>query len=653
MRIDYTDRLKEHKHYNGVNAKWFDGHTLEEVVTMAMTGSVDMSLFMVKDMYDKNGNGNVDKADFANMSTHADKADKLVGLDLTSKQLTDMYNSYELEKLKIHTHSNKNILDAFNLTQNGLAYDSSLLATQEGLNLIDTKVVENTKQLNEVKIKSHMHSNKDVINALSDDNGTLTYKGNAIGTGGSGGNADLTNVSTHILPSTTQTYDLGSPTNRFRSLYVDEAYLSTNTLYIGDTPVMGTEQDTIVVKADPDQSMLVKTQGLGDTKICSDNNVEVISKGLGSNITMKTEGASAKINLVSLSQINLEAPNVNVVGNMNFTTASVNDFVVKGNLVVEGKTTTIESANLSVADNIIEINKGQTGNGVSLGEAGFKIDRGDSDAYFILFDESDDSLKVGTRSTLSTLASKDWVTAQIPTSLGDMTKAVYDKDNDGIVDKAKAIDGVTTTPQQLNYLNNLTSDVQSQFNTRYTKTEVDNLLANYTPGDLTNYYTKQEVDASISAISLTPGPQGPQGLTGPKGDAGAKGDKGDKGDTGTQGPAGTTTWAGITDKPIKVAVDVNATATGIEIIYDDSSTESIDIAGTGGSGNSHEHTNKTVLDALSFTPEGRLQVNGDDIETSATKIFISEPINYINNLEEILHDLNNKSNVLALAKYDW
>lgn len=41
--------------------------------------------------------------------------------------------------------------------------------------------------------------------------------------------------------------------------------------------------------------------------------------------------------------------------------------------------------------------------------------------------------------------------------------------------------------------------------------------------DLTNYYTKSEVDAAIEEIELTPGP---------------KGDKGDKGDSGEQGPQG-------------------------------------------------------------------------------------------------------------------
>ena len=56
--------------------------------------------------------------------------------------------------------------------------------------------------------------------------------------------------------------------------------------------------------------------------------------------------------------------------------------------------------------------------------------------------------------------------------------------------------------------------------------------------DLSDYYTKTEVDTSISNIALTPGPQGPAGVAGPAGPQGLKGDKGDKGDNGSIGLTG-------------------------------------------------------------------------------------------------------------------
>jgi hypothetical protein len=48
------------------------------------------------------------------------------------------------------------------------------------------------------------------------------------GASGSGG-IDLLAVASHIIPTTDITYDLGSPTNKFRDLY-----LSSNTLHLGD-----------------------------------------------------------------------------------------------------------------------------------------------------------------------------------------------------------------------------------------------------------------------------------------------------------------------------------------------------------------------------------------------------------------------------------
>ena len=61
---------------------------------------------------------------------------------------------------------------------------------------------------------------------------------------------------------------------------------------------------------------------------------------------------------------------------------------VTGDLVVEGDTTTVQSENLIVRDNIIEVNNGETGAGVTLNTAGLRIDRGTETDVNILFDET-------------------------------------------------------------------------------------------------------------------------------------------------------------------------------------------------------------------------------------------------------------------------
>lgn len=65
--------------------------------------------------------------------------------------------------------------------------------------------------------------------------------------------------------------------------------------------------------------------------------------------------------------------------------------VITGDLEVKGITTTVESTNTTIADNIITVNEGQTGPGISAAlnyKAGLEIDRGSRPAARLLFDET-------------------------------------------------------------------------------------------------------------------------------------------------------------------------------------------------------------------------------------------------------------------------
>jgi hypothetical protein len=71
------------------------------------------------------------------------------------------------------------------------------------------------------------------------------------------------------------------------------------------------------------------------------------------------------------------------------------DVVITGDLTVLGKSTIVQSETLAIKDNIVYINQGETGNGVStLGTtAGIDIDRGNEIDVSILWDESLDLFK--------------------------------------------------------------------------------------------------------------------------------------------------------------------------------------------------------------------------------------------------------------------
>lgn len=70
------------------------------------------------------------------------------------------------------------------------------------------------------------------------------------------------------------------------------------------------------------------------------------------------------------------------------TGAQVGNVVVTGNLQVQGTTTTVESADLNVEDNIITVNYGETGAGVTLNTAGLQVDRGTVVDAQLVFDET-------------------------------------------------------------------------------------------------------------------------------------------------------------------------------------------------------------------------------------------------------------------------
>lgn len=79
-------------------------------------------------------------------------------------------------------------------------------------------------------------------------------------------------------------------------------------------------------------------------------------------------------------------------GTIRLDTGSNVGFVrVTGSLLVDGDTLTVSAENLNVKDNIITLNFGETGAGVTLEYSGIQIDRGTLTPASFLFDEGADS----------------------------------------------------------------------------------------------------------------------------------------------------------------------------------------------------------------------------------------------------------------------
>ena len=69
-------------------------------------------------------------------------------------------------------------------------------------------------------------------------------------------------------------------------------------------------------------------------------------------------------------------------------TGSTGTTAITGNLTIAGTQTTVNSTNTDIKDNIIFLNKGESGGGVTLNTAGIRIDRGTFPDAQILFDEN-------------------------------------------------------------------------------------------------------------------------------------------------------------------------------------------------------------------------------------------------------------------------
>ena len=70
----------------------------------------------------------------------------------------------------------------------------------------------------------------------------------------------------------------------------------------------------------------------------------------------------------------------------NFYTSG--DATIGGNLTVQGSLTSLETTNTTIEDNIVILNKGETGSSVSSGTSGFQIDRGTGTSTSLLWTES-------------------------------------------------------------------------------------------------------------------------------------------------------------------------------------------------------------------------------------------------------------------------
>ena len=174
-----------------------------------------------------------------------------------------------------------------------------------------------------------------------------------------------------ILPSANVTYDLGSPTQRFRS-----AYFSGNTVYIGEQSISVDPSGTwtftsnganismgATTPLDPPSANISGNLTVGGTLLANNspgqNGYVLRSTGAGITWAAPSAGTGIDSGTSNVSILGTGADVVTTIGGNIITRTSSTAFTINGNLAVNGNlfvngnVTTINANNLSINDSLI------------------------------------------------------------------------------------------------------------------------------------------------------------------------------------------------------------------------------------------------------------------------------------------------------------
>lgn len=195
-----------------------------------------------------------------------------------------------------------------------------------------------------------------------------------------------------VASNGTTGFDLGSASYPWRDVFV-----SSGSLYVNGQKVLQEDSGNIVVSADADQNLVFQTSGSGNLELDPTGTGIVAIKGTlqvegGNNITSSDGNPLSIANGLKSDSMTSRSTNTDLTITANGTGAVRvdDDMVVTGNLTISGTTTTVNTATLSVADNIVDLNSDFT-TGTPSENAGLRVLRGDSASVQIRWNEGSDA----------------------------------------------------------------------------------------------------------------------------------------------------------------------------------------------------------------------------------------------------------------------
>lgn len=137
---------------------------------------------------------------------------------------------------------------------------------------------------------------------------------------------------------------------------------------------------------------------------------------------------------------------------------------ISGNLVVNGTTTTVNSTNSNLSDNILTLNNGEIGAGITLLTAGIQIDRGTLPDYQIIFDETSQTFQIGEIGSLQKVATRETTPTNNAIPIWNSTTNMFDTNlglSSSITNQLKNIEASTISNTQWNYLSTMNQSLST------------------------------------------------------------------------------------------------------------------------------------------------------------------------------------------------
>ena len=156
-------------------------------------------------------------------------------------------------------------------------------------------------------------------------------------------------------------FDLGASNFQWKDVYV-----SSGSLYINGTKALQDDSGTIVLSADTDQAITIRTTGTGATTVQSAQGVNLTSTGTAditltaggevncdSNLIM---GANKTITVAGGGDLRIASPVDFRAQNLSNINSIVGNLTVTGNFTVSGTTTSVNTETVTIDDNILVLN---------------------------------------------------------------------------------------------------------------------------------------------------------------------------------------------------------------------------------------------------------------------------------------------------------